>query len=67
MNQIHKKLFKATAENDRAKVRCRFANNFWDFDSTTLHLPLKILLPLFLVHCNYLTVDFSKKINFKKL
>ena len=48
MNQIHKKLFRATVENDRAKVRCRFANNFWDFDSTTLHLPLKILLLLFL-------------------
>jgi hypothetical protein len=47
MNQIHKKFFGANTENDRVKVVYYFADDFWDFNSTEFHLPLKILLPLF--------------------
>ena len=41
-----KKLFGANAENDRVKVLYYYADNFWDFNSTEFHLPLKILLLL---------------------
>jgi hypothetical protein len=68
MNQIHKKLFRATAENDHTKVRCRFADNFWDFDSTELHLPLKIFLLLFLDPLQPFDGKlFLKKFKFKQL
>jgi len=40
-----KKLFGANAENDRVKVLYYYADNFWDFNSTEFHLPLKMLPP----------------------